>query len=187
MQISEGGIIIVCQPRTGSTNLMKSIGSFYNKKTIFEPDLINNIPECDYTKDVVKFFPYWPAHFNNTMEYDYELILKKIKKYNTIILLNRINKEEQVESFYSVRELLNAEYYKKWGNGYIDKTSEIYKFYKNYILECDTVLDRISKDLELKINYYEEVYENKKLNIDIGLDLSYFKKDNKLRQHIKLI
>ena len=187
MKIDNGGIIIVAQPRTGSTNLMKSIGSFYNKKTIFEPDLINNNPKCDSTKDVVKFFPYWPAHFDKTMEYDYDKILKKIKKYNTIILLSRLNKEEQVDSFYAVKELLNADYKTAWGNEFIDKKSDTYQFYKNYIFQFDIILDRISKDLGLNINYYENVYRDKKLNIDIGLDLSYLTKEKKLRKYTKLI
>ena len=187
MEISDGGIIIVAQPRTGSTNLMRSIGSFYNKKTVFEPDLINNNPKCDCTKDVVKFFPYWPAHFDNTMEYDYDVILKEIKKYNTIILLSRKNKEEQIESFYSVKHLLNAEYDIKWGNEIIDKTSKEFKFYKEYIKKFDTILQKISEDLNIDINYYEDVYKNKKLNNDIKLDLSYFSNEKKLRQVSKLI
>ena len=55
MEIKDGGILIIAAPRTGSTNLMKSIGSAYNKKERFEPDIVKKWPRYDSSNDVVKF------------------------------------------------------------------------------------------------------------------------------------
>ena len=182
MNVKDGGIILVSQPRSGSTNLMKSIGSYYNKKQIFEPDLIKNRPKCNHKNDVVKFFPYWPSHFTKKEIYQYDDILNKIKKYNTIILLARRNKEEQVDSFYNTTQVINGDYLAKWSDEKVDKDSGTYKFYYNYFIELDNIFNRLSNDLNLEINYYEDVFKNKKLNIDINLDLTFLEQKNKLRQ-----
>jgi hypothetical protein len=182
MDVKDGGIILISQARSGSTNLMKSIGSYYNKKQIFEPDLLKNEPKCNDKSDVVKFFPFWPSHFAKREMYYYDDILNKIKKYNTIILLSRRNKKEQVDSFYNVKEVIGGDYSSQWSNEEIDRDSLVYKFYYNYFIELDNIFNRLSNDLNLEINYYEDVFKNKKLNIDINLDLTFLEEKNKLRK-----
>ena len=100
MEINTEGIIIVSSPRSGGTNLMKSISSFYNKKYYFEPDITKNQVEFNYKKDVVKYIPYHIDWIDNEELYDYDKILDKIFKFKNIILLDRKNKEHQAESFY---------------------------------------------------------------------------------------
>jgi len=184
MNIADGGIVIVGQPRSGSSNLQRSICSYYSKKLIFEPNFMLE-EDYDPNKDVVKVFPYHPAYYNQTQHFDYLKILNKIKQFNTIILLSRRNKKEQVESFYNTVENLDGSFNLKWEDNNIDSDSETYKFYERYFVEADKIHNRISSDLNLEINYFEDVFKNKKLNIDIGLDLEYFSKKFKLRQYVK--
>ena len=184
MNIADGGIIIVAQPRTGSTNLQKSICSYYKKKIIFEPNFMLD-QVYDPNKDVIKMFPYHPLYHNNTQEYDYDKILNKIKQFNTIILLSRKNKKEQTDSMYVVKVKHEGIYDDPWFNAQVDPDDKIYKAYEDFFKAADEVHNRLASDLNLEINYYEDVFENKKLNIDIGLDLDFFSKDLKLRNESK--
>lgn len=184
MNIADGGMVIVGQPRTGSTNLQKSICSYYKKKIIFEPNFMTD-DNYDPLNDVVKVFPYHPAYHDGTEKFDYNVVLNKIKQFNTIILLNRRNKNEQIESFYAVIDKLEGVYEAKWYDSLLDISKERYEYYKGYFDEADSIHKRIASDLNLEINFFEDVFKDKKLNIDIGLDLEYFSKDRKLRINSK--
>ena len=56
------GILIISGPRTGSSNLLKSISIAYNKKSVFEPDVFEKYPPLifstrdDYTYDTYAQF-----------------------------------------------------------------------------------------------------------------------------------
>lgn len=192
MEIKDGGILIISGPRTGSTNLLKSIGSAYNKKERFEPDIVKKWPPYDSNNDVVKFVPLWSEHLSkdgnllpNHRPF-YKSIIKNAKEFKTIILLNRKNREEQLESLYVIRNY-GIRINQKWGNEKeINKQSESWKYAKNWINHLDVVMNNLSNDLNIPIDYYEDVYENKSLrNKNIKLDLEYFKPKYKLRQQIK--
>lgn len=184
MTIAAGGIIIVAQPRTGSTNLQKSICSYYKKKIIFEPNFM--LEEVyDPNNDVVKMFPYHPDHHNNTQDFDYDKILNKIKQFDTIILLNRRNKKEQTDSMYIVDRVHEGIYNWPWFDSQVNTEDKVYKGIYDYFTSADEIHERIASDLNLEINYYEDVFQHKKLNIDIGLDLDYFSKHFKLRNESK--
>ena len=171
MEIKDGGILIVSGPRTGSTNLGKSISSFYKKKFIFEPYIFDDTQLFDEKSDVVKIIP---------PDGDYNKIISVIKKFNTIILLDRKNKKEQCDSLYSLNK--NKTFDTKW---FIDDIDRDCIEYKNYLIEVkkiSDILESISKDLNLEIDYYEELYSDKKLkNKKILLDSSFFDKKYKLR------
>ena len=175
------GILIISGPRTGSSNLLKSISIAYNKKSVFEPDVFEKYPPYDSSKDVVKFIPSWEHHLSKG--YD---LLPIAKEFNTVVLLNRRNREEQLESLYVMGKysLLNKV---KWGiEKEIDKESEYWKYLTHWMSELDIVMNKLSKDLNIPIDYYEDVYKNKALtNKDINLDLEYFKPKYKLRQEVK--
>lgn len=192
MEIKDGGILIISGPRTGSTNLLKSIGSAYNKKERFEPDIVKKWPPYDSSNDVVKFVPVWDEHIDNggdlLSNYTsfYKGVIDSTKEFNTIILLSRRNREEQLESLY----VLGKYQYtvnKKWGiEKEIDKESHLWKYITNWMYHLDIVMNNLSQDLNIPIDYYEDVYKNKSLtNKNIKLDLEYFKPKYKLRQEIK--
>jgi len=184
MDIADGGIVIVGQPRSGSTNLLKSISSHYSKKSILEPNFMID-DNYDPINDVVKVFPYHPAYYDGTEKFDYNVVLNKIKQFNTIILLNRRNKKEQIESFYAVLDKLEGVYEAKWNDSLLEISKERYEYFKGYFNQADIIHKRIASDLNLEINFFEDVFKDKKLNIDIGLDLEYFSKDRKLRINSK--
>ena len=143
MNIADGGIIIVAQPRTGSTNLQKSICSYYKKKIIFEPNFMLD-QVYDPNKDVIKMFPYHPLYHNNTQEYDYDKILNKIKQFNTIILLSRKNKKEQTDSMYVVKVKHEGIYDDPWFNAQVDPDDKIYKAYEDFFKAADEVHNRLA-------------------------------------------
>lgn len=184
MEIKNGGILIIAAPRTGGTNLMKSIGSAYNKKTRFEPDIVKKFPYFNENKDVVKFVPMWFRHIHDPHYFIYyDNILKSAKKFNTIIIINRKNKIEQTESLYVQQFFANQKVSVKWVDSLVDKNSYEYQFLEKYVDEIDVITKKLSLDLDIPIDYYEDVYKNKSLtNKNIKLDLEYFKPKYKLRQ-----
>ena len=192
MEIKDGGILIISGPRTGSTNLLKSISSAYNKKERFEPDIVKKWPPYDSSSDVVKFVPLWADHLSKDGDLlpnhtpFYKGVIDSTKEFNTVILLSRRNREEQLESLY----VLGKYQYtvnKKWGiEKEIDKESHYWKYITNWMNHLDIVMNNLSEYLNIPIDYYEDVYTNKSLiNKNIKLDLEYFKPKYKLRQEIK--
>ena len=72
----------------------------------------------------------------------------------------------------------------KWNPNDLPKDLKELKSYKdryNKLLSQKQMLLDISKKCNIKINYYEDVYKNKKLLENIKLDLEYFKPQYKLR------
>ena len=80
-------ILIISEPRTGSTSLLYSIGSAYNFSTQFEPDKRGKLKIKHNT--VVKII----VDYNGTKTTEYYLNL--IKQFDKTILLSRKNIEEQ--------------------------------------------------------------------------------------------
>lgn len=186
MEIKDGGILIIASPRSGSTNLMKSIGSAYNKKTRFEYDIIKKYPYYNPNEDVVKFIPIWHSHLQNNYEILYDTLLTHSREFNTIILLDRKNKKEQANSYYVLQQHYTGRINVKWRDEEIDTSSESYEFYEKYLNIFPELFSRLSKDLNIPIDYYEDVYKHKSLtNKNIKLDLEYFKPKYKLKQEIK--
>lgn len=187
MEVKDGGILILSGPRTGSTNLMKSLGSYYNKKTCMEYDLIRKYPHFDSSKDVLKYVPLRESNYDKILNTEtYKDILNKAKEFKTIILLDRKNKKEQLESYYVLKKYQKGNVSVKWRDEEINKTDTKYKQWKSYINSFTELFKMISKDLKLPIDFYEDVYKNNSLtNKNIKLDLEYFKPNYKLRQEIK--
>lgn len=191
MEIKDGGILIIATPRTGSTNLMRSIGSVYGKKTHMDLPIHRTERKYNPATSVVKYMlPINELLDFKTLDIDnvnYGFVFKKIKEFNTIILLNRINHEEQIESYYVLKKYHNNKCDIKWRDEVINKDDIFYKEYKSYFELSDIVFKKLSEDLNIPIDYYEDVYKNKSLtNKNIKLDLEYFKPKYKLRQKIKI-
>ena len=196
MEIKDGGILIIAGPRTGGTGLMNSIGKAYNKETRFEYDIVNKTNYYNPNKDVVKFVPLWHQHltiphgkFNESFYDWYDKILINCKEFKTIILLNRRDVQAQIDS-YSImikNRLSNISSHTKWHPSELKTLDEIDVVkINNYIHSMVVVMKKLSEDLNLNIDYYEDVYKNKTLtNKTIKLDLEYFKPKYKLKQEIK--
>lgn len=179
MEVKHTGILIVSGPRCGSTNLMKSLASAYNKNFSFEPDIINHYPKFSYN-DVVKIVPFWETHVKYKNSFKYHLLLDNIKQFKNIILLKRKNFTEQLESYYVMKKYSTGKIDRKWGYEEINKDDSYY-FFEEYLSKTNEVIDKISTDLNLKVNYYEDLIEKKEIK-DYKLDVSFFDSSKRLRQ-----
>lgn len=184
MEIKDGGILIIAAPRVGGTNLMKSIGSYYNKKTRMEYDIVRKYPKYNPNEDVLKYVPIWEKTIESIMDAKiYENILKSAKEFQTIILLDRKDKIKQAESYYVLKTYNAGKVDKKWGDECSINHDATYSFHEYYINSFPEFFERLSYDLNIPIDYYEDVYKNKSLtNKNIKFDLEYFKPKYKLRQ-----
>ena len=186
MEIKDGGILIIAAPRVGGTNLMKSIGSYYNKRTRMEYDIVKKYPKYNPKEDVLKYVPIWEGTIDSIMnDKIYENILESAKEFQTIILIDRKNKIEQTESYYVLRTHNKGVVDKKWGDEHLINKDDRYDFFQHYINYFSDFFTKISYDLNIPIDYYEDVYKTKSLtNKNIKLDLEYFKPKYKLRQKL---
>jgi len=171
-------ILIIATPRSGSTNLLQSISSAYNYKLLFEPR-----PAQLHTRrwevtdsQVVKVISYphlkYPTFYKDI-----------INQYQRTILLGRYNIKEQVES---LAILLNKDVripHTKWNEDELKQIStDTIEKTKKSIIANRVQLEKISKEFNLPINYYEDVYSDKCLiEKDIKLDLTFFEKTKKCR------
>lgn len=178
---SDMGLIIVSGPRTGSTNLMLSLSSSYSIPYIFEPNITVEFDYSKYKNNVVKYV----LSGNSDVGY-YKKLIEIVKQFDIIILLDRKNKKEQAESFYCLRNY--GTFYKKWGREYINRESDQFKNFLTDFKNKSNLLLKLSNDLNLKIDYYEDLFNNKSLNDKrIVLDIEYLSNKYKLRQDISKI
>ena len=169
-------ILIISEPRTGSSNLLKSIASAYNFEYQFEPDKKNKLKIKD--NHVVKII----VDYDGTKTTEYYLNL--IKQFDKTILLSRRNIEEQSEAYWALMYVNNGLHDAKWNINDLPKDLKEQKSYfdmYNKLISQKKMLVDISKKCNIKINYYEDVYKNKKLIENIKLDLEYFEPYHKLR------
>lgn len=171
-------ILIIAVPRSGSTNLLQSISSAYNYEYLFEPRPIQLHTRRWEVKDsqVVKVISYphlkYPTFYKDI-----------INQYQRTILLSRYNIKEQVES---LAILLNRDEripHTKWNEDELKHIStDTIEKTKKGIIANRVQLEKISKEFNLPINYYEDVYSDKCLiEKDIKLDLTFFEKTKKCR------
>lgn len=149
-------ILIVSLPRSGSTSLMNQISKKKNLKIISEPfdgrrkKEIKLFPNNCVVKSIIKQYPY---NVDDIVEWYYNFSFE----FDELILLSRRDLQSCWESlsFFTYNEkygtLSTSEYY--W-----EKTPNI-EFYKNYILECDELINKLSKKTAIKIQYYEDLFD----------------------------
>lgn len=145
-------ILIIALPRTGSTSLLYKLAKDTKLKPIFEPfdgsgrEIYNNNDDNVIVKTIV------PHHTNN---------LQLINEFNQIILLNRRNFAEHLES-HSYQT-----YFKNFGynsnNKYIYKKppTEIIDICKNDLTKWSDELKYISEKININISYYEDLFDSK--------------------------
>jgi|TARA_R110001592_G_scaffold4546_1_gene25522 hypothetical protein len=193
-------ILIIATPRSGSTNLLNAISSAYNYDWVFEPtpSILNTRRWEIANNQVVKViaYPYDGKQLKgNDTHYlksspNYPTFYKDIiSQYDQTILLSRRNLKEQVES---LSVLLNGGRLDrvhlqlptaKWISSDLDKIpiEEINRIEQNMIVMRNTI-EELSKEFNIPIDYYEDVYSNKTLlNKNIKLDLDFLEKTKKCR------
>ena len=152
--------LIIAHPRSGSTNLMKSIASG------------NNIMSC--------FEPFGP-HRGNLNGNKCVTFSSFINSYEKVVLLARRDTKLAAESL--TKLYANGGYpIAPW----VSLTKEEEKKIPRYIEEIDRGKDNLailSKALDIPIDYYEDVYTNMTLlDTSIKLDVSYLDNSKKLKK-----
>ena len=165
--------LIIAIPRSGSSNLLSSISSAYKLKSVFEPFTNQtNTYSSFYTNSVCKVIVY---------RLPYKKLINFSKNFDKIILLSRKNTLEAAESMTAMRHDLNSNSKTVW-NEVSDKHKNLIPVYFNKMIEWKGIIESLSNDLKLKIDYYEDLFSNNSLiDKDIKLDLDYFDPGRKLR------
>lgn len=179
--------LIISLARCGSSSLLKSISNSYCLKEIFEPYASWGLQRRKYelSNVVVKTI----FHQINNIEYrlgnlplsHFEKCLKFYlnlsKKFDKTILLSRKNRKEQAESLYSLYSgtPYNSKYVYEFENDICEIINQ---------LECEhSYLEKLSNEINIPIDTYEEVYYGKGLNDkSIILDYTILDTKYKLRQ-----
>ena len=173
-------ILIISNSRSGSTNLMKSISSYYDIPYIFEP--FKDETPVDLEGDVVI-----KTLIN---QHTYEFFYHFAGYFDKVILLSRRDIIAMSESLYWVS--------KKWEEDNYDEHSDYhlseYSFDENINITEERIyqkvkdrinkLERLSEELNIPLDYYEDIYYGTKTlkDTDIGLDMKFLDNTLKLRK-----
>tara|TARA_B100000401_G_C52805280_1_gene720805 strand:+ start:1528 stop:2145 length:618 start_codon:yes stop_codon:yes gene_type:complete len=192
-------ILIIAVPRSGSTNLLNSISSAYKFHPIFEPkpwhlyktnlEMPSDLDKRVYNlnkkgrweiKDnqVAKVISHPHKEFPNFYK-------EIINRYDETILLSRYDVKQQIESLAVLKNNKpgSRNPIRKWSEDeLIEISPDHMKYVEDIIIRDRETIEKLSKEFNLPINYYEDVYSEKcLLNKNIKLDLEYFQKTKKCR------
>ena len=167
-------VLIIAEPRTGSSNLLNAISSAYGFKSQFEPQ----------PKDVLTI-PGWVVKVISHEHFSLESLVNLVPKFECTILLSRKNLKEQYESFWALFNLNGRSPFEKWHVSKLPVDKDQFIFRKNYIDKCKVRLKEVSESVDLPINYYEEVYSKKRTIPELKLDLKYLSATKKCRQEFR--
>ena len=141
--------LIISLPRTGSTSLLNKIANEKNLKPYFEPfDGTNRVIYNGEDNAVVKTII---CHHSNNIQL--------AKEFDEIILLNRKNLKELIESHSYHTYFLKTKGYLHI-NPYVYKNppNDIVELCKSDILKWNKEMDILSKELNKEIFYYEDLF-----------------------------
>lgn len=151
-------ILIIALPRTGSSELVRTLSDKHKLKNIFEPfnPIVGLPPLTDFKKIVLKtiifHLPYYIKEENRI-----NWLIGLTKEFDEVILLSRKNLTDCAESW---SYLLHKEKQKsfKSNQSYLwEKTPNYDKEYLN-IIKWNDELTFISNELNIPITYYEDIY-----------------------------
>ncbi len=143
-------ILIISLPRTGSTSLLYKIAKERNLKPFFEPfDGTNRVIYNNEDNSVVKTII---CHHKNNLEL--------ISKFDEVILLNRRNIKELIES-HSYQTYFSKKGYNS-NNGYVYKEppQEIINLCTSDILNWNEEIKYLSEITKIPITYYEDMFDS---------------------------
>jgi RNAse (barnase) inhibitor barstar len=154
-------ILIIAHGRSGSSNLNKSLGCVLKIIRYAEPFNIRvwpTTPIIDFSNDcIVKTLVGQTPNNENPIDF----YIKFSNKFDIVILLLRKNKKETYES------AIQAHRTDIWNNKYRYNNLEVpfdMSFHYEHIENQHNYINELSKQLNLPITYYEDLYSD---NIDI--------------------
>lgn len=143
-------ILIISLPRTGSTSLLYKIAKERNLKPFFEPfDGTGRVVYNNENNSVVKTII---SHHSNNLEL--------INRFDEVILLNRRNLKELIES-HSYQTYFSKTGYNS-NNPYVYKQppQEIINLCTSDILNWNEEINYLSDVTKIQIIYYEDIFDN---------------------------
>jgi hypothetical protein len=143
-------ILIISLPRTGSTSLLYKIAKERNLKPFFEPfDGTGRVVYNNENNSVVKTII---SHHSNNLEL--------INRFDEVILLNRRNLKELIES-HSYQTYFSKTGYNS-NNPYVYKQppQEIINLCTSDILNWNEEINYLSDVTKIPIIYYEDIFDN---------------------------
>jgi len=160
-------VLIISLPRTGSTTLIKALGSIFNLETVHEPfykdsPKLQTYPLEQKDNFIVK------SHINhkpsNTSKSSFDFFCDYYKEFDKVILLGRKDLDAMTESFIHGIDTGN------FHNPYTIPKSKKFKNFKEHRQSAeywvDTVL-KFSQKNNIPITWYEDLYSgNKNLVLD---------------------
>jgi len=168
------GCLIIASPRSGSTNLMRSIGSSYSIKTTFEP-FAHGKNKTINPNTVTKVI----ASRLTILKVD-----QLISLFDKTILLTRKSILEASQSLYFLQHCIpnQGEINVKWSaSGTVFDNNLMNRYIRSFSLEYD-LIHSIGSKYNIPVDYYEDVYSSHSLSdSSISLDTEYLNPSKKLR------
>ena len=173
-------ILILANPRTGSTYLGQWLSNRYDIPYIHEPEFIDELTTSLNTLDnfCIKIAIPQLYYYNRDnkklsesecIDYFYNLISKY--KFDTILILDRKNTNEYIESIINLNRKSNTEDgFKEWvydSNFKNSITPDEWNKWSSWTMTCKNWLKSISNKFNIPIIQYEDLYYNPK-SVDLG-------------------
>ena len=156
--------LIIASPRSGSTNLMRSIAKGNNLKECFEPFGSKTSRPLKIDKYCTKVI---------ARRKPIEFWIELISKFDKFVLQSRYDITASGESLTKLAFSDSHNPDLKWSN--LTKQEELHlEKYTNIVNQSVRVVNELSILLNSPINYYEDIYSNHSLvDTSITLDKSY--------------
>ena len=139
-------ILIISNIRCGGTYLMKSLSSTYNLKEVWEPEIL----QYDNKPVIIKA---------NAAMHNLKALIDFSKHFTKVILLDRKDNKSQLES--AVHMFANGGNIDiKWNYNKDGYSSELIEKAQKRIDRNRKWIINISKELDIPVTYYEDIYFN---------------------------
>lgn len=136
-------VLIIANIRCGGSNLMRKLASYYNSPAIFEPRVLGS-----YGNSVVVKV--------NAGQHSVESLCEFSTNFDRIILLDRMNKQLQIQSAIHMFHTSESLTKWKWSN---DLENSLFSIRAKVEVEAHTAaLKEIGEKLNIPITYYEDLY-----------------------------
>lgn len=142
-------VLIIALPRTGSTSLLKKIAKEKNLKPFFEPfDGTNRVIYNNENNSVVKTII---SHYPNNLEL--------INKFDEVILLNRKNLKDLIESHSYQTHFFKSGYNSNNPYVYKQPPQDVINLCTSDILNWNEEINYLSEITKIPITYYEDIFD----------------------------
>ena len=155
-------VLIMALPRTGSTSLLYNISKERDLRPIFEPfDWSGRFLYNDNMDNVVV----------KTIIYQHPNNIELSKKFDEVILLNRRNFNDHLESYSYLYHNKPLGYHSAKPYKYISPPADVIKEAEKLLIKMNEDLKYLSDTLNIPIQYYEDLF-NPESEGRLRLDLS---------------